>query len=158
MALEAVRATVHLIMAKEAVAGTIQIRHIGSLWGHLAIILVSFSHHFASEDKSKTAFLAPDASMVVSILMIFGPNRCAPGCGASGDSEYLKSLSPMGLVSPLKERSIVTVTRFLLGLRTRALSFTGTFLGSYPTRSAVRWYMPYSLTGATSQKHLPPFC
>ena len=139
MALEAVRATVHLIMAKEAVAGTVQIRHIGSLWGHLAIILVSFSHHFASEDKSKTAFLAPGASMVVSILMIFAPKRCAPGCGASGDSEYLKSLSPMGLVSPLKERSIVTVTRFLLGLRTRALCFTGTFSGGlpYPKRRQV---------------------
>ena len=68
MALEAVRATVHLIMAKEAVAGTIQIRHIGPRWGHFAIILVSFLHHFASENKSKTAFLAPDAGMPVAVL------------------------------------------------------------------------------------------
>ena len=53
--------------------------------------------------------------MVLYILVTFARNRCTAGCGASRGFEYPKSLFPMGLVSPLKERSIGTHTHFLLG-------------------------------------------
>ena len=108
--------------------------------------MASFLHCFASEDKSKRAFLAPNGAVHTDDFPpepLYGRLRC------SRCFEYTKSLFPMGLVSPLKEHSTGTETHFLLGrfaLAPCALS-RYLFWGLAVPEEPLGGYIPYSLTG-----------
>ena len=110
----------------------------------------------AAEDKSRTAFLAPDASMVLSILMV-RTTPLAVGCWCfSGGLEYPKSLHPMGLVSPFL---LVWGSFTLTALRPRTLCpFQGAIPGALIPEEPLGGYIPLCLTGAISHEPLPPSC
>ena len=163
---EAVRSSVRLIMAKDAVAlrrlrlgpsrFAIMVA-LGSLWRHFGITLESFLHCFASEDKSKTAFLALDGAVHADDFCpepLYGQLRCVQWLhmpeepfsdGTSVPIEgalywYGDSLSPWAFAPP-------------------PVPFPGClFWGRALPEEQLGGYIPYSLTRGYIPKAFPTTC
>ena len=96
--------------------------------------------------RMRHRFLAPGATMVLSILMSFAPNRWRPVAVLPGGLIYPKSVFQSGCLSPLMQLSIGTGFHFILRRfvpASRALSRC--LPGDDNTRRAVKGQNPNSL-------------